>query len=125
MVYGNVSRHQPIKIEGKRHSSERWSSAYLLSFTSKLWRDDQGVAVAVAKESSRIIHIAYQRRPTFFSGKSAKGILAGLFYHLGYIHNSAKTQKQIAQSLNTTDMTVRSSCRDWTTYFPDLFRIHE
>ena len=89
---------------------------------SKLWPEQRKNSDAIAKEASRILEIALQRRRTFFSGKSAGSILSGLFYWLGIVFNSARTQREIAISLNTSDVTVRESSREWMEYFNDLFR---
>jgi transcription initiation factor TFIIIB Brf1 subunit/transcription initiation factor TFIIB len=56
-------------------------------------------------KASKIIDEAYKRNRVFFSGKSKRGIIAGLFYCLDRSLGSFKTQKEIARSLNTTEMT--------------------
>ncbi len=93
----------------------------VLSFACKVWRGQPGAAEAIADEATRIIQIGIERKPIFFSGKSAKGIAAGLFYSLGFVRGCTKTQAEIAKSLETTEMTVRASSRDWLTNFLDLF----
>jgi hypothetical protein len=107
--------------ETRNHYVNRFSAACVISLSSKLWPDQPAVAEAMAKEASQIIQISFERKCTFFSGKSAKGVLSGLFYFLGIMHSNFKTQREIARGLNTTDATVRMSYRDWLMCFPDLF----
>jgi hypothetical protein len=90
------------------------------SCSHKLWQGEPSTADVIASEASLILIQAYEKKPFFFSGKSEKGILSGLFYHLGRKHDSIKTQQTIAKSLDTTEMTVRTSYRDWIAQFPDL-----
>jgi transcription initiation factor TFIIIB Brf1 subunit/transcription initiation factor TFIIB len=67
----------------------------------------------IASEALTIIRKKYETDPTFFSGKSSKGIIGGLFYLLGQRFGNFKTQRQIATSLNTTEITIRASYRTW------------
>jgi transcription initiation factor TFIIIB Brf1 subunit/transcription initiation factor TFIIB len=92
-------------------------------YCHKLWQDQLSAAEAIASEASLILIQAYEKKPFFFSGKSEKGILSGLFYHLGQKYESVKTQHAIAQSLKTTEMTVRASYHDWIEQFPDLLNM--
>jgi transcription initiation factor TFIIIB Brf1 subunit/transcription initiation factor TFIIB len=86
----------------------------------KIWQNQPDVAALIASEASRMIKSACKSKPTFFSGKTEKGILSGLLYHLGLVRNHVKTQRQIARSLNTNEVTVRESWRDWLNEFPEL-----
>jgi transcription initiation factor TFIIIB Brf1 subunit/transcription initiation factor TFIIB len=86
-----------------------------------IWQDKQPTAKLIAAEASQIIQTVNKRRPTFFSGKSEKGLLSGLFYLLSLKNKTMKTQREIARSLNTTDVTLRASYRMWLEEFPDLF----
>jgi transcription initiation factor TFIIIB Brf1 subunit/transcription initiation factor TFIIB len=112
-----------VDLNTKRKSQnwERFSYVQVLSFSCKVWRSQPEIAKAMADEASSIIQAGLERKPTFFSGKSAKGVTAGLFYHLGFVRGCAKTQAEIAKSLETTDMTVRASSRDWLNNFLELF----
>jgi len=112
-----------VHLNKKRRSQnwERFSYVQVLSFSCKVWRSQPEIAKTMADEASQIIQTGLERKPTFFSGKSAKGVTAGLFYHLGFVRGCAKTQAEIAKSLETTDMTVRASSRDWLNNFLDLF----
>jgi transcription initiation factor TFIIIB Brf1 subunit/transcription initiation factor TFIIB len=102
--------------------SQRITIDKISSLAHEIWRDSPKIAEKTASEASRIIQLASERTPTFFSGKSAKGILGGLFYHLSHRYNNVKTQKEIARCLGTTEMTVRASSRDWQEQFPDLIK---
>ena len=101
----------------KRLSSKRVSVAALA-----VWQNQVSVAADISARASMIIQTAYERKPTFFSGKSEKGILSGLFYQLAFNTANMKTQQEIASALGTTEMTTRASCRDWLNCFPELFR---
>lgn len=107
--------------EQKSHSAERLSSKQVLSYSSMVWQDQQSTAKLIATEAIQIIQTVNKRRLTFFSGKSEKGILSGMFYLLSLKKKTMKTQREIARSLNTTDVTVRASYRKWLKEFPDLF----
>jgi transcription initiation factor TFIIIB Brf1 subunit/transcription initiation factor TFIIB len=52
---------------------------------------------------------------------SEKGLLCGIFYILNLKNKAQKTQRGIALSLNTTDVTLRASYRKWLKEFSDLF----
>jgi hypothetical protein len=62
------------------------------SIVTKCGRGQSSIAEKVASEASLILTQAYERKPCFFSGKSEKGILSGLFYHLSQKYKSTKTQ---------------------------------
>ena len=104
----------------KRVDLKRFSSKTVLLFAHKVWKDET-VAELIATETSEIINTVYNKRHLFFSGKSAKGVLSGIFYLLGRKNNAKKTQREIARSLNTNDVTIRDSYREWLDAFPDLF----
>lgn len=99
----------------------RLSPEKVMVFASAIWQNQSSVAADVSDRASKIIQTAYEKRPTFFAGKSEKGILSGLFYHLGFNTGDVKTQQEIALALRTTEMTTRASCQDWLEYFPELF----
>jgi transcription initiation factor TFIIIB Brf1 subunit/transcription initiation factor TFIIB len=104
----------------KRADPKRFSSKTVLLFAHKVWKDES-VAELIATETSEIINAVYNKRRLFFSGRSAKGVLSGIFYLLGRKNNAKKTQREIARSLNTNDVTIRDSYHDWLDAFPDLF----
>jgi transcription initiation factor TFIIIB Brf1 subunit/transcription initiation factor TFIIB len=115
---------RPVRHTSKKqksHNAERLSSKQVLSYSSIIWQDKQVTAKLIAAEASQIIQTVNKRRPTFFSGKSEKGLLSGMFYLLSLKNKAMKTQREIARSLNTTDVTVRASYRKWLKEFSDLF----
>ena len=57
----------------------------------------------------------------FLNGKSSRTILGGLFYILGHRFKAVKTQKEIADLLGTSDVSIRESYRSWLNEFPFLF----
>ena len=117
----NASSIRDTVNEQQNNGLERLSSAHVLSYASVMWRDKQSMAKLMATEASHIIQIVSKRRPTFFGGKSEKGLLCGIFYLLSLKNNALKTQREIAHSLDTTDVTLRASYRKWLEEFPDLF----
>ncbi len=94
----------------------------MLLFAQKTWQDQQSVARSMASEALNAIYETYQTNPAFFSGRSAKGIVGGLFYLLGHCDGNVKTQKEIARSLGTTEMTIRASYRTWMKPFQSYSR---
>jgi transcription initiation factor TFIIIB Brf1 subunit/transcription initiation factor TFIIB len=106
----------------RRLKANRIPDKYITAFANKVWQDQPKTAETIAREASKTVNMAYRRNSVFFSGKSKRGVVAGLFYCLGLSLGSFKTQRQIAQSLKTTEMTVRASSRDWQKQFPDLVK---
>jgi transcription initiation factor TFIIIB Brf1 subunit/transcription initiation factor TFIIB len=104
----------------ENYLSKRLSPERVRDFASAIWQNQPSIAADVSTRASKIIQVAYEKNPTFFSGKSEKGILSGLFYHLATNVGSMKTQQKVALALRTTEMTIRASCRDWVKYFPEL-----
>lgn len=109
--------------EQGKYNVERLSSKKVLVFASEVWKD-KSVAELIAAETSEIIKTVYRKGSVFFSGRSEKGILSGIFYLLGRKNKVRKTQREIARSLNTNDVTVRVSYREWLSAFPELFSIN-
>ena len=87
---------------------------------SIIWLDES-IASIIALETAQIISQTYARKFSFFSGKSAKYIIGGLFYLLGYRYNIIKRQYELADKLGTNDVTISASYRKWLVSFPDLF----
>jgi transcription initiation factor TFIIIB Brf1 subunit/transcription initiation factor TFIIB len=104
------------------HILDRIGKEEVQSLAQKIWQGENRVNTKIASEALAIIREKYETDPTFFSGKSAKGIAGGLFYLLGQTYDSVRTQRQIAKSLNTTEMTIRASCRDWTEFLQNHHR---
>jgi len=109
------------KIE-RTHILGRIGEEDVISLAQKIWHNQQLVATKIASEALDIISETYQANPTFFGGKSAKGIVGGLFYLLGHQYNSIKTQREIARSLNATEVTIRASYREWVKPSQSYFR---
>jgi transcription initiation factor TFIIIB Brf1 subunit/transcription initiation factor TFIIB len=82
---------------------------------------DQILAEKIASSASELITNANKSKFSFFSGKSSRGLLGGLFYLLGFRYGAEKKQKELAEKLGTTDVTIRASYRKWLEEFPDLF----
>ena len=83
---------------------------------------NQLIANAISDETVGIIVKTHKRKFSFFNGKTSRGIVGGLFYLLGYKYDSVKNQKELADRLGTSDVTIRSSYRNWLEEFPDLFQ---
>jgi transcription initiation factor TFIIIB Brf1 subunit/transcription initiation factor TFIIB len=79
------------------------------------------VANAISKETVDFIMKTHARKFSFFTGKTSRGIVGGLFYLLGYKYDAVKNQKELADRLGTSDVTIRASYRSWLEEFPDLF----
>ncbi len=121
IVPQNVSTVPPSFSEQKSKVAERLSFTKVLSFASMVWQDHPLIAELISTETSKIILVVHKRRKTYFSGKSKKRLLSGIFYLLGIRNKAVKTQREIARSVDTSEATVRASYRDWVTNFPDLF----
>ena len=48
--------------------------------------------------------------------------MGGLFYLLGFRYDDSKKQREIAVTLQITDVSIRSSYKRWLKEFPDLFQ---
>jgi transcription initiation factor TFIIIB Brf1 subunit/transcription initiation factor TFIIB len=121
MTHQDTSLFRHDSDEQEKHSVERLSHKKILSYASTVWQE-QPIAESIATEASQIIKNVYKRKRIFFSGKSEKRILAGIFYLLG-TGKAKKTQLEIGRNLNTSDVTIRASYRDWLENFPDLFTV--
>jgi hypothetical protein len=82
---------------------------------------DKSIADKIASETIQIINLAYIRKFVFFNGRSSKYLVGGLFYLLSYRHDAIKRQRELADQLGTTDVTIRVSYQKWIETFPDLF----
>jgi transcription initiation factor TFIIIB Brf1 subunit/transcription initiation factor TFIIB len=67
----------------------------------------------MASDATRLICEAYEKNPAFFGNRSKKWVLGGLFYLLGKKHDEPKTQKRIADILDSNEMTIRDSYQKW------------
>ena len=82
---------------------------------------NQETADAIASNAVQILAQASKANPRFFYGKTSKCVLGGLFYLLGYRFNATKTQREIADLLCTTEVSVRKLYKSWLNEFPQLF----
>jgi DNA-binding NarL/FixJ family response regulator len=110
--------------KAKSDLPKRLSPERVLAAANAVWQNQVSAAAEISAKASKIIQAAYGKTPTFFSGKSEKGILSGLFYQVALNTVNMKTQQEIAVALGTTEVTTRTSCRDWLNCFPELFRDH-
>jgi len=105
----------------------RIPSALVLEYAQNLWGHiDSRLAKRIGGEACRIIRRAYHEKPWFFCGKRKKHILSGLFYLLGWKYDMwsrdiRKTMFEIAYTLETTEITIRKSYRNWLHHFPWLY----
>lgn len=82
---------------------------------------NQKTADAIASNALQVLEQSSKANPRFFYGKRSKCVLGGLFYILGYRFNAAKTQREIADLLCTTEVSVRKLYKSWLNEFPQLF----
>lgn len=80
------------------------------------------IADTIGEETVDIMMKTYKRKFSFFCGKTSRGLVGGLFYLLGYKYDDVKNQKELADLLGTSDVTIRVSYRSWLEEFPDLFQ---
>jgi hypothetical protein len=95
-------------------------SSEVIAAAKTVW-SDQVTAEKIASSALEIIADADKSKFAFFSGKSYRGLIGGLFYLLGFRYDAEKKQKELAERLGTTDVTIRASYRKWLEDFPDLF----
>jgi hypothetical protein len=98
----------------------RISKDELNAATQLIWLD-RSVANKITLDTIELITIAYNKKSSFFYGRSSRFIISGLFYILGFRYDSIKKQVEIADRLGTSDVTVRASYRKWMETFPELF----
>ena len=91
-----------------------------ISAANAVWVN-QETADAIASNAVQVLAHASKANPRFFHGKSSKCVLGGLFYILGYRFNETKTQREIADLLCTTEISVRKLYKSWLNEFPQLF----
>jgi transcription initiation factor TFIIIB Brf1 subunit/transcription initiation factor TFIIB len=111
----NVSRY------GNDDDLRRLTLIDVLNYASKVWKGQELLAKTAASEAVRIIREAHEKVPSFFWDKSRKWLLGGLFYLIGKKMNVPKTQKQIAKCLDTDEITIRDSYREWLVHFPEFW----
>jgi transcription initiation factor TFIIIB Brf1 subunit/transcription initiation factor TFIIB len=118
-AYRNALAFQQNSNEQTKFIASRFSHRKILKQALRVWQDPI-IAEPMAEEASQIIKTIHLKNRIFLSGKSEKGLLSGLFYLLGIKNEARKTQREIARGLNTNDVTVRNSYRDWLNIHPEL-----
>jgi predicted hydrocarbon binding protein len=98
----------------KNELPKRLSAKQIFEAAKAIWLNQPIIAEDVASKASKMIQSTFEAAPMFFSGKSSKRILSGLFYQLSLNTVNAKTQREIASALGTTEMTTRMSYREWS-----------
>jgi hypothetical protein len=92
-----------------------------LRFAHRIWFSNRVIARKIGLRAAAIIEECYSRKPTFFCGKPNRSILAGLFYLLGPLSGSPKTEREISSIVLCAEPTLLSSHKAWLDTFPDLF----
>jgi hypothetical protein len=82
---------------------------------------NQETADAIASNALQLMAQASSANLKFFNAKKPKCILSGLFYILGFRFSAVKTQREIADLLCTTEVSVRKSYKSWLSEFPQFF----
>jgi transcription initiation factor TFIIIB Brf1 subunit/transcription initiation factor TFIIB len=82
---------------------------------------DKSTADKIAENAVEVIERTSREEINFYNGKTSRGLISGLFYLLSYRFDSVKKQRELAWKLGTSDVTVRTSYRQWLSEFPDLF----
>jgi transcription initiation factor TFIIIB Brf1 subunit/transcription initiation factor TFIIB len=82
---------------------------------------NQEIADEKASKASLVLAHASRVNLRIYNGKSPKCILGGLFYILGFSFCAPKTQREIADFLCTTEVSVRRSYNSWLSEFPRFF----
>jgi hypothetical protein len=85
-----------------------------------IWMD-RAVADRVAVDAWDVISRTARRKPIFFNGKITRCFVGGLFYLMGYRYDVARKQRELADRLGTSDVSIRVNYRQWLEEFPDLF----
>jgi len=85
-----------------------------------VWVDEE-IADDIAKNALQILADTSKLNLRFFCGKAPKCILGGLFYILGFRFKAIKTQKEIADFLCTTEVSVAKSSKIWLQKLPQYF----
>jgi hypothetical protein len=91
-----------------------------ISAANVVWVNQETADVIASNAVQELAH-ASKANPRFFYGKTSKCVLGGLFYILGYRFNAAKTQREIADLLYTTEISVRKLYKSWLNEFPQSF----
>jgi len=80
-------------------------SSEVVAAARAFW-SDQVLAEKIATSALELITKTNKSKFAFFSGKSSMGVIGGLFYLLGFRYDVEKKQKELAEKLCTTDVTI-------------------
>jgi transcription initiation factor TFIIIB Brf1 subunit/transcription initiation factor TFIIB len=98
----------------------RISCEVTVSAARAVWTNPEN-ADDVASDALQILAKASRANLRFFNGRTPKCLLGGLFYLLGYRYGVTVTQREIADLLCTTEVSVRISYLSWLEAFPQFF----
>jgi len=109
------------KSESKCYVCLRITPEYVLKTAHKVWEEDPETARKIGLKASEIVEQGYRRNPIFFCGSSAKRVLGGLFYLLGFQYEAPKTIAEVNSVMACSYVTIKSGYREWLKKFPDFF----
>lgn len=92
-----------------------------ISAEAKVVWANQEISGDIASDALQILAKASKQNLRFFCGKQPKCILGGLFYILGFRFRAVKTQREIADLLGITEVSIRKSYKNWLKEFPKYF----
>jgi transcription initiation factor TFIIIB Brf1 subunit/transcription initiation factor TFIIB len=86
-----------------------------------VWRNNK-IVDDITSDALQILAKASGINLRFFTSKAPKCLLGGLFYLLGWRYNVARTQREIANMLGTTEVSIRKAYKNWLKEFPQFFK---
>jgi hypothetical protein len=86
-----------------------------------LWTNKK-IAGKITADVIKIVNTVCSRNFSFCNGKSLRCQVGGLLYLMGFRYDYPKKQREIAFSLQITDVSVRLYYKKWLKEFPDLFQ---
>lgn len=121
----NIQNHSQLTCKWPEYTEPlgKWliTPEKVNSYASIIWLDEL-LAEKIASETVEIIVKASKQDITFFNRKSVKSIIGGLFYLLGLKYGAFRAQREIADKLTISDVTVRETYKQWLTSFSDFFK---
>jgi hypothetical protein len=93
----------------------------ITAISQMLWSNKK-ISGKITKDVIKIMNQVNRKNFLFCNGKSLRCPLGGLFYLLGHRYNDRKKQREIARTLQTTEVSVRIYYRKWLKDFPELFQ---
>lgn len=92
----------------------------ITSMVQLFWAD-KVAASNIANDTVELLNKIVQKDPGFFKGKCVNSAIGSLFYILGTHYNAPIKQRELADKLTTTDVSIRASYKQLLETFPDLF----